>query len=249
MERLDKDRHEDPGMEGYVFRVQINKRQYALKVFKDFDMEPGRFYWEAYMGSDYTSDVVAYYTDPFFSECRAYGRIQDALDNKALAANPAMPCYGYILLQQKDEEILLEKGLNLRHDLTDSDTEEQTPEKSPIRALVKKLASPASGVTTRRQAKICMDLLKLNELQIYNRDIRAENYRDGLLVDFGSSITLPHILMDAFGAREREETLLKDGAMFKGMLDREGIKLKVDPTVPTGPRMTLRKRANAKGKT
>ena len=33
---------------------------------------------------------------------------------------------------------------------------------------------------------------KLNRLRIYNMDIREENYRDGRLFNFSSSITSPH---------------------------------------------------------
>jgi hypothetical protein len=70
--------------------------------------------------------------------------------------------------------------------------------------------------------------LILNDLGIYNRDVRADNFRDGLLVDFGSSVTGPDIILQKFDEDKLRETSLEDGAMFEDMLDNENIPRKVD---------------------
>jgi hypothetical protein len=62
---------------------------------------------------------------------------------------------------------------------------------------VKDLAPSPTSVNSRNVQAALRRVRKLNELQIYNRDIRAENFIGGKLVDFGSSWTKPHIILDA----------------------------------------------------
>lgn len=168
--------------------------------------------------------------DPFFCECRAYGKIQEALADGTLTSSPAVPCYGYIYLSEADEQLLESRGIYLGGNYSDSEDEHPPAQKQPLRALVKKLGSSKSGVTVRKQGKIYTGILQLNLLKIYNRDIRADNYSDGLLVDFGSSMTEPHILLDAFDKDEKEEVYFEDDVMFKTMLSDEHINLNIDCT-------------------
>ncbi|KAH8761543.1 hypothetical protein F5883DRAFT_562153 [Diaporthe sp. PMI_573] len=60
--------------DGYVFEVKIQSRVYALKVFKFFHPHSTMYYWRVYLGSSTPLKKMIYYTDPFFAECRAYGR-------------------------------------------------------------------------------------------------------------------------------------------------------------------------------
>jgi hypothetical protein len=64
-------------------------------------------------------------------------------------------------------------------------------------------------------------------LEIYNRDIRRENFREGKLVDFGSAWTEPHCFMHSADTKEPGETRLMDLVMFDEMVDLEGIKTKI----------------------
>ncbi|KAH8744627.1 kinetochore Sim4 complex subunit Fta2, partial [Diaporthe sp. PMI_573] len=176
------------------------------------------YFWEAYLGPDRDPREVTYYIDPFYCECREYGRIRDALVNGTLKDNPALPCYGYMILRPEDDEFLHQNGVQLsgEHSGADSHNSSETP--CATRAIVKKLAGPASGLTVRRQGKVLRDILILNRLGIYNRDVRADNYRDGLLVDFGSSVTELDIILRKFDEDELRETILEVGGVFEDML-------------------------------
>ncbi|KFA72779.1 hypothetical protein S40288_06391 [Stachybotrys chartarum IBT 40288] len=226
--RLDQDRDEGNHMQGYVFRVRIKSKEYALKVFKDFDPESIRYFWEACFDDEVDPKIISYYTDPFYCECRAYGRIQEALEDGTIKSNPAVPCYGYLFLGAKEERILEDSGVTLRDDDSDDESQESTEDRAPIRAIVKRLARPISGVTVRRQGKILVNIQTLNGLKIYNRDVRAENIRDGLLVDFGSSLTEPNIFLDDYDEDDFQGLYLQDRGMFEDMLNEEKIDIKVD---------------------
>lgn len=208
-------------------------------------MDSERFYWETYLNPEHDPQEVAYYIDPFYNECRAYGRIRDALQEKTLHEDPAMPCYGYILLSDEDEDTLTQRGFHFRLN-DDNDDPVHTVQKPPIRAIVKKLGSSAPGVTPKRQSKICNALRQLRNHRIYNRDIRAENYRDGLLVDFGYSITEPHIIFDEFDEDAKANVRGECVGLYKGMLDINHIKLIHDPMVSLEPNVTTRSQAAKK---
>lgn len=63
----------------------------------------------------------------------------------------------------------------------------------------------------------------LNGQRIYNMDIRLGNYRDGKIVDFGSSWTAPHALLDALDDRGARVSKLADRVMFDEMVRDEEI--------------------------
>ncbi|KAH7302834.1 kinetochore Sim4 complex subunit FTA2-domain-containing protein [Stachybotrys elegans] len=229
LDRLDFDRGDDPGIQGYVFRVKIRGQLYALKIFRDYDIMSKSYWWGAYLGFNHDPTIAAYYMDPFFCECRSYGRIREALADKRLKSNPAVPCYGYLLLSEEDEQYLESQGVDLAASTSDSEDEPEVMQRRPIRALVKALASPKSGVTVRRQGKIYANILELNAIGIYNRDIRAGNYRDGLLVDFGSAMVDPDIILDKLYQDDKENVYTQDESMFKTMLEDEKIRMKINP--------------------
>lgn len=66
----------------------------------------------------------------------------------------------------------------------------------------------------------------LNKLGIYNRDVRADNFRNGWLVDFDISYTLPHDIYNVLPQFEAKETLVEDEAQFEDMLEEAGISMK-----------------------
>ena len=70
----------------------------------------------------------------------------------------------------------------------------------------------------------------LKKLKMYNRDIRAGNFRNGQLVDFGSALTEPHCILSALDKKVEEEARdvrLEDLVMFDDMVAEEGIKTEV----------------------
>lgn len=122
-------------------------------------------------------------------------------------------------------------GIDLEEDCLVDNIKPQTPRATdglpPVRAIVKELASQDSGVNSKNIGKILKNIKQLNKLEIYNRDIRRENFREGKLVDFGSAWTEPHCFMHSADTKEPGETRLMDLVMFDEMVDLEGIKTKI----------------------
>ncbi|KAF2752542.1 hypothetical protein EJ05DRAFT_515576 [Pseudovirgaria hyperparasitica] len=61
------------GSHSYVFKVRIGKKKYALKVFKFFSVEHERSSVSPTDKVKASDEIIAYHSDPFFAECRAYG--------------------------------------------------------------------------------------------------------------------------------------------------------------------------------
>ncbi|KAG8160868.1 hypothetical protein KVR01_009132 [Diaporthe batatas] len=222
--RLDGDRAGVAETDGYVFEVKIRSRLYALKVFKFFHPHSTMYYWGVYLGTPIPLKKVIYYTDPFFAECRAYGRIEEASEKLGRKDQLAVKCHGYIYLGDEDKKKLQEKGLDLGMNVLDEKLRQALEGGGRVRAIVKDLAPSRTSVNSRNVRAALETVRKLNELQIYNRDIRAENFVGGKLVDFGSSWTEPHIILDALEPDEAEDSRLEDLVMFDDMIEEEGIK-------------------------
>ncbi|KAH8749534.1 kinetochore Sim4 complex subunit FTA2-domain-containing protein [Diaporthe sp. PMI_573] len=169
---------------------------------------------------------VIYYTDPFFAECRAYGRIEEAVANKRLGIKDqsAVKCHGYIYLGDKDMRMLERMGLDLRTEVLDVKLRRALDGGGRVRAIVKDLAPSHTTVNSRNIRVSLSRVRKFNELQIYNRDIRADNFIGGKVVDFGSSWTEPHIILDALEPDDAEDSRLEDLVMFDDMIEEEKIK-------------------------
>ncbi|GAP93410.2 hypothetical protein SAMD00023353_12500040 [Rosellinia necatrix] len=194
------------------------------------------------LGEDYPLEKALFYTDPFYAECRAYGRIKEATDKGEITGKIATKCHGYIFLGAKDQRWLEDQGINLG-------TENLNDELLPIiggagkpRAIVKdfEIAGPSLNARAPQQIrKMFRNIWLLNRLGIYNRDVRAENFRDGWLVDFDISYTLPHDVYEALPEFEARETRAGDEAKFDDMLEEAGINLRFLAT----KRFNLRPRA------
>jgi hypothetical protein len=118
----------------------------------------------------------------FYAECRAYGRIREAQIKGSLKRQIAVPCHGFLILKDQDKQLLQERGVDLG---VDNALLQNTGENGQVRAIVKDLALPDPGVNASSLVGILRDIRWLKKLQIYNRDIRVENFRNSQLVDFG----------------------------------------------------------------
>ncbi|KAI8710492.1 hypothetical protein NCS52_01566300 [Fusarium sp. LHS14.1] len=224
LERLNKDDDDkDSPAEGYVFRAKIRSREYAIKVFKFHDPRSDDYFWEPLVGDDISLETVAYYTDPFYAECRAYGRIQEAIKKGYLKSGIVVPCYGFFFLQERDDRILQSRDIDLEAHQVDPEYQRATPGGYRPRAIVKDLASADPGVNQDNLYQILGDIVRLNSQRVFNMDIRLDNYRDGKLVDFGSSWTEPHILLDALDEEAADESRSADRTKFSQMLEDEKI--------------------------
>ncbi|GAW18342.1 hypothetical protein ANO14919_078170 [Xylariales sp. No.14919] len=226
--RLGKASTDDADSQGFVFQVEIASRAYAIKVFKFFHPASEKFYWETYLGKSYPLAKVIFYTDPFYAECRAYGRINQARNEGTVREDIATRCHGYLLLTTEDMMWLEhEKGIDLRTDLIDEDLRRALGGDLRARAIVKDLESGDSGLNKGNIGRAWRNVSLQNSLKIYNRDVREENFMNGRIVDFGSSWTEPHAILDSADAKdvdEAREQRLRDCSGFDEMTEKGGIK-------------------------
>lgn len=130
--------------------------------------------------------------DPFYSECRAFGRIND----KNLNGKIAVRCYGHLTIPAAKEEELQQAYKIDTWDRPDEDCAKSVDKRLPFRAIVKELLSRDTPLTDKLMRKILRDLKRLRRLGVYPMDVQERNYKDGLLVDLGVAITTPHFLFD-----------------------------------------------------
>lgn len=167
---------------------------------------------------------MVFHTDPFYAECRAYGRIEEAQIKGSFRSPRVIPCHGFLFLKDKDKLLLQGRGIDLG---SGSDLIHETGGNDRVRAIVKSLASPDPGVNSTSLRGILSDIRWLRKLQIYNRDIRVENFRDGKLIDFGSAATEPHCILSAFDKAEAIDARLEDLILFDNMVTEEDIKTQI----------------------
>ncbi|KAM0440767.1 hypothetical protein ACHAPT_000068 [Fusarium lateritium] len=195
--------------------------------FKFYDPWSSEYYWGPLLDEDAPLETAAYYTDPFFAECRAYGRIEGAIRRGKLRTGITVPCHGYLFLKKGDERILSDRGVDLGLNHVDIDFQQTVQGGCRPRAIVKDFVPGDPGVNDKSAKKILSGIRALNRLKVYNKDIRIDNFRGGKLVDFGSSWTEPHALLDALGAQDIRDNKAADLALFDEMIEDEGIETQV----------------------
>ncbi|KAI0095527.1 kinetochore Sim4 complex subunit FTA2-domain-containing protein [Nemania sp. FL0031] len=227
-ERLDEIPGSSEEVKSFVFKVKINSELYVLKIFNFFDPEDAK--WEAgsELGEDYPLEKAIAYTDPFYAECRAYGRIKEAEDKGEVREKLATKCHGYIFLDKDAQNWLEGEGIDLGTEWLNDEVVSIIAGGGRPRALVKDFESAGPGLdeqTEQQIRTIFRRVCLLNNLGIYNRDVRAENFRNGWLVDFDTSYTLPHDIYNALPPSEAEDTQAEDVAKFEDMIEEAGKKM------------------------
>ncbi|GAW14476.1 hypothetical protein ANO14919_038790 [Xylariales sp. No.14919] len=230
------------GESGYVFDVRIGKERFALKVFKFYDVIEARYnLFSNRLGRMVSDEMLTFHSDPFFAECRAYGRINQYYEDlnkktgrrrrrnrpdvhNAETKPIAVPCYGYITIPAEYES-LLSKKFSIR--LWDRPEREESGEipKKPFRALVKKLVDSEVSISNPR--RMLGHLKQLRKIGISPNDIYARNYKDGLLVDFSVAWTEPHWYPAAIGPDRRETKRRNELFLFDQMMEDEKVKTTV----------------------
>lgn len=133
-------------------------------------------------------DTIRLQTDPFYNECRAYGKLIECGVNGKVAVR----CHGYLTLPATIEKKLFQRFEVYEWDRDRDKAELSVLQRQPLRAIVKDLVQIDNPLTGKQLNKMRKDLLKMHRLGIYPQDIRERNYGDGLLLDFSIAITAPH---------------------------------------------------------
>lgn len=163
-------------------------------------------------------------SDPFFAECRAYGRIPEIEKDKSVG-EIAVPCYGFLGLLPElcEQQIFAAEPFNITDwNRSPLDLSKPVEKREPFRALVKKLITHPKAIIEPH--KMLSDLQTLNNGGIYQRDISARNYVGGLLVDFGMAWTRPHWILEVLGDNYLEKRKTDELRAFDRMMKEKGIK-------------------------
>ncbi|RYC63568.1 hypothetical protein CHU98_g2631 [Xylaria longipes] len=163
-----------------VFQVRIDGNQYSLKVVSNIDdLRP----WVPGGEDMLTDDLVRYHLDPFYAECRSFGLLLEKKEDNALAVR----CHGYTFLPQTIEH-------QIRKQFGVDDWNRQPEDEGiPLRAIVKDYIRFKTECGRKKLSIMRSNLKKLNDMGIFNMDIREDNYRGGRLFDFSISHTPPHV--------------------------------------------------------
>jgi hypothetical protein len=120
-------------------------------------------------------------------------------------------------------QILRQKGTDLDEDVVDDKLLQVNKEDGRVRAIVKDFIPGDSGVNARNLRQILRDIRALNKLGIYVGDVRADNFKEGKVVDFGLSSTEPHCILDSLNEEGLMDAKLEDLVMFDDMVVEEGL--------------------------
>lgn len=154
--------------------------------------------------------------DPFYNECRAFGRIIESNQNGKIAVR----CYGYLAIPAEREHELKQR---FNVETWNRPDEEHASKRQPFRAIVKDLVLDTVPFTAKQVKKILGDLKRLRRLGIYPRDVQARNYVGGLLVDMSIAITEPHFLFNIRPKWHVSEVKLADLLSFDTMVEEENM--------------------------
>lgn len=136
------------------------------------------------------NDLLHAHMDPFFNECRAYGRLIEASQNGKIAVR----CYGHMSIPADKEEELSQKFNIQAWDRPGEEYARPASRRQPFRAVVKDLIREPVQLTPRVIKKMLKDLKTMRELGVFPMDVCARNYEGGLLVDMSIAMTTPHFL-------------------------------------------------------
>lgn len=196
----------------HVFKVSIGPRSYALKMFRFYDDEEDRGGLIRGENDLVSTSLFHAHMDPFYNECRAYGRLIERGENGKIAAR----CYGHTTISaEREEELYRKYGVE--------DWGRLAGDGQPIRAIVKEFIQDDNPLTHEVAKKILRDLRKMRKMGVYPMDVRARNYKAVLLVDMSIAMTTPHYLFKIRSRWQIEMLQGQDLAMFDSMISDEGV--------------------------
>ncbi|KAI0537073.1 kinetochore Sim4 complex subunit FTA2-domain-containing protein [Xylaria digitata] len=211
------------GGQGCVFKVEINSKIYALKVFKFFKPSTYRNTLGPIPERDVTDLELGFHTDPFYAECRAYAHIEAQREIQGLKRKDIANCYGFLALTKADEKVLEEYGIDLWCDIPLDDPYRHTAEGSPVRPLVKEYIEEDTNMDGRALKHMISSIKWINRNNIIVNDTHAGNFKGPYLLDFGLAWTKPHCLWQNISRQRMRAIMTADFQMFEEMLDEIGL--------------------------
>lgn len=168
-------------------------------------------------------DYPDQYLDPFYNECRAYGRLVE----KKLNGKVAVRCYGYLMLSAQYEEDL-EQQFGIE-DWNRTNEEKKLPfsKRYPLKAIVKEFVPEDTVWKPRLVGKVLRDLKKIRKTDVYVIDVKAANYKNGLLVDFSVAMTNLYFLFDIKPTWRVERYKNEDLIAFDVMIREQRVKTRI----------------------
>ncbi|TGJ83885.1 hypothetical protein E0Z10_g4890 [Xylaria hypoxylon] len=205
-----------------VFQVNIKGKTFALKVFNFFSMEE---IWPVILGQEHLlkENVVRHHLDPFYAECRAFGRLIENNKDDTLAVR----CYGYVFLPHA-----IERQIERQFGISGWNRKAED-EDSPLRAIIKDHIKWKTLCNRKTFKTMRKNLEEVNKLGIFNMDIRKDNYLGGRLFDFSIAVTAPHLsLWPRLRSKERiVEDMDDDLKCFDDIVER--VREKEEQPVPS----------------
>jgi hypothetical protein len=162
-------------------------------------------------GRKVSDDTLTYHTDPFYAECRAYGRIHEEQKKTDSQPRVAPECYGFRMLEKRDVQKKSVQEELAKHGIV-------VGGKEPIRAIVKEYIREDKLPDTAALDRMRQALQWLNEHGILVRDIKLGNFVNELWADFGLAWTEPHCVLDAMPIMA-ESWRREDLELFDDMVD------------------------------
>lgn len=138
------------------------------------------------------------YSEPFSAECRAFGRLKEAGHEEL-----SIDCFGYVLLDEKHELLMMDRFSHLGLDFEGSFEQSWPGSRShflgksgkppPIRGIVKQLGQ-IDELQNRSARTILDNITRLQQLGIVYVDVAARNLVGGQFADFSTAVTTPHYI-------------------------------------------------------
>ena len=170
-----------------------------------------------------SDDLLQAYMDPFYNECRAYGRLEEANLNGKVAVR----CHGYMTFPAEYEE-----ELERRFDVSDwcrpgDEYNKAVSERQPLRAIVKDLVWKDTPLTGKVADKILRDMKKMRKCGIYVGEVEPRNYMAGLLVDLSVAKTEPYYFFDLRPGFQTELIKMSDLYAWEDMRIEYGLETRL----------------------
>ncbi|KAK0512431.1 hypothetical protein JMJ35_005559 [Cladonia borealis] len=192
----------------HVFEATIGSKSFAIKIFKFYDIEEDRAALLDRENEQVSDDLLRAHSDPFYNECRAYGRLEE----KKLNGKVAVYCYGYITISADKEDQLEREFDVVDWDRPGEEYDKPVSQRQPFRAIVKDLVLKDVPLSAKIADKMLTDLRRIRRTGVYPGDIVLRNYKAGLLIDFSTARTEPFYLFNLRPGRQTQ--ILKDSDLY-----------------------------------